>query len=78
MSAPDALSPALRERVERLLWHSERVPLSPIEVRVAIECLALDLQAAREAAEHERSRVKLSLVYPNWPTVFPWEAPNAR
>jgi hypothetical protein len=29
---------------------------------------------ARALAEAERSRVKLSLVFPNLPTVFPWEA----
>jgi len=50
------------------------------KLRVAGDALAAEVERlererdeARRAAEHERGRVKLSCVYPNTPTVFPWE-----
>jgi hypothetical protein len=38
----------------------------------ALEAALRDVAEARRLAEYERSRVKLSMVYPNWHEPFPW------
>jgi hypothetical protein len=75
MTAPDLVA---RLRMMAVAFADAEGPQEEIEMfraaAAALEAAQRDVAEARRLAEYERSRVKLSMVYPNWHEPFPWVA----